>query len=202
MNLLLGKMVCRQGSRLLPYVSITFDDGPNAHTTGKVLAILAHENVRATFFLLGREIPAHHDVVKMILAGGHEIGGHSFDHSSLDIRGQVRACARELGACGVATRLFRPPAGRIGLMNLLWLRKEGYRTVLWSFDARDSMRHEGKWEDDIPNYFDIRAGDIILMHDDNDVCVKDLPDLIKTVRANGLEPITVSEMLGLRELER
>ena len=73
----------------------------------------------------------------------------------------------------------------------------GYTTVLWSFDARDSMRYEGKWGGHPPDYGRIEAGDIVLMHDDNPVCVEDLPGLIDTVREKGLEPVTVSELLGM-----
>jgi hypothetical protein len=74
----------------------------------------------------------------------------------------------------------------------------GRTSVLWSFDAHDSMRHEGKWSGPGPDYRDVRPGDIILMHDDNPVCLGDLPALIAALRESGIAPVTVSELLGAR----
>jgi peptidoglycan/xylan/chitin deacetylase (PgdA/CDA1 family) len=64
-------------------VVLTFDDGPSPPTTGKVLAALAQECVRATFFLIGRSALEHPDLVKRIAAEGHTIGHHSWSHPSL-----------------------------------------------------------------------------------------------------------------------
>ena len=111
-----------------------------------------------------------------------------------------RGCAEPVLPAVQAERkriLLRPPHGTLGVRSLLWSIMRGYTTVLWSFDARDSMRYEGKWEGHPPDYGRIEAGDIVLMHDDNPVCVQDLPGLIDTVRQKGLEPVTVSELLGM-----
>jgi len=68
--------------------------------------------------------------------------------------------------------------------------------VIWSVDVHDSMRHEGKWLGPEPDYSRVTAGDIVLMHDDNPVCVDDLPRLIESLRAKNLIPVTVSELLA------
>ena len=85
--------------------------------------------------------------------------------------------------------------GRFRLVDGIWLAARGMPAVLWSFDAHDSMRHEGKWSV-APDYDRVRAGDIVLMHDDNPVCVADLPAFIDTLRSRGLEAVTVSELLA------
>jgi len=180
----------------MPKVAITFDDGPNAHTTPRVLDILNEAGVGATFFLLGREIVKCPRIVSRMADAGHEIGVHGFDHKTTNIRAQFLACRRELNKLGVTTSLFRFPAGAMTLTDLLWVARHGCSTVLWSFDARDSMRDEGKWDGPVPDYREVRAGDVILMHDDNPVCVAELPGLIETVRGNGLEPVTVSKLIG------
>src|ERR1700760_3577629 len=64
-------------------VVLTFDDGPWPPTTPKVLAALAHECVRATFFLIGKPASEHPDLVRRIAAEGHTIGHHTFSHRSL-----------------------------------------------------------------------------------------------------------------------
>src|SRR5215203_1494706 len=64
-------------------VVLTFDDGPSAATTGRVLDALASECVRATFFLLGRNAAAHPQIVRRITAGGHTIATHTFSHPLL-----------------------------------------------------------------------------------------------------------------------
>ncbi|MGZ5871951.1 MAG: polysaccharide deacetylase family protein [Bradyrhizobium sp.] len=64
-------------------VVLTFDDGPWPYTTPRVLAALAHECVRATFFLIGRPASEHPDLVRRIAAEGHTIGHHTWSHRSL-----------------------------------------------------------------------------------------------------------------------
>ena len=85
--------------------------------------------------------------------------------------------------------------GRRGACHIPWLCLRGYTTVLWTFDAFDSMRHEGK-HTAAPDYDRIRAGDIVLMHDDNPVCVAELLALIESLRKRGLQPTTVSDLIA------
>ena len=62
-------------------IAITFDDGPNAEHTPKVLSILAEENVPATFFVIGKNIQGNENLIKEIDAAGHTLGIHTFSHS-------------------------------------------------------------------------------------------------------------------------
>jgi Polysaccharide deacetylase len=64
-------------------VVLTFDDGPRPRTTARVLAALAHECVRATFFVIGKSASEHPDLVRRIAAEGHTIGSHTWSHPSL-----------------------------------------------------------------------------------------------------------------------
>ena len=191
-----SRVVCWRGSRSVPQVAITFDDGPDAAVTPRVLEILARENVRATFFLLGRAIEKCPGLLKEMSDAGHAIGIHGYDHRTTGIREQVEKCAAVLAQYGIAASLFRFPLGSMNLRDLLWVRKRGYTSVQWSFDAHDSMRAEGKW-DDAPDYDAIRRGDIVLMHDDNEVCVDELPKLIQGLKGRGLNMVTVSELIGV-----
>lgn len=96
---------------------------------------------------------------------------------------------------GVSSTLFRPPNGFLEARTGLWMVRHGFSMVFWSVDGRDSMRHEGKDSSHQP-YEEISAGDIVLLHDDNPVCVADLRTIIDVLRAKSLKPTRVSEMLA------
>ena len=178
-----------------PKVAITFDDGPTEQTPA-VLSCLAASNARATFFVLANQVSQRPDTMQQILAEGHEIGIHGDDHSMHNYYGQVQRCVRELSGFGATPRVVRTPGGVIRPLLVLRLRWLGYPTVLWSLDSRDSMRLEGKWNGPPPKYEDIGAGDIVLMHDDNSICVEELPALLQIVNSKGLSCVTVSELMG------
>jgi len=98
-------------------VVLTFDDGPNPSTTHRVLAALARECVRATFFVIGQNAAAHPEMVRAMAAAGHTIGHHSWSHPNMarlplndaraDIARGIAADQAALGGAGAA----RPPAG-------------------------------------------------------------------------------------------
>ena len=190
----LSGLICWRGPRSVGKVAITLDDGPRSRFTPAVLEILGAAQARATFFVEGQRARKHPDLVRRIVAAGHEIGNHGVAHEG-PLRRQAAECREALKACGVPARLFRPPLGRIGWREVVGLRWQGYRTVLWSFDTHDSMRFEGKWAGLPPDYSAVRAGDIVLMHDDNPVSVEELPRLLAEVRRQGLRTVTVSELM-------
>lgn len=177
-----------------PMVAITFDDGPNDTWTPMVLSILAQYHVRATFFLQANRVEAFPDIARRIAAEGHDIGNHGYDHKRHDSRVQAAAGDRVLRDFGLRTRFYRPPGGALGIKEMLWLMGRGFTTVLWSLDAADSLREEGKWDGALPDYESVREGDVILMHDDNATCVRELPQLLETLTKKGLLPVTLSRL--------
>ncbi len=187
-------LICWHGRRSCRKVALTFDDGPRVGYTKRVLEILKREDVKATFFLEGCWVEKNLGLVRDIIAAGHEVGNHGYDHGGDDVFGQFIKGSDILEGMGIVTRLFRPALGKIGLIDLarLWFKKS--RVVLWSFDTHDSMRHEGKWGDGKLDYSAIRGGDVILMHDDNPVCIEELPFLIAAVRNIGLEFVYLSRI--------
>ena len=175
-------------------MALTFDDGPNSDYTRQVLDVLTAENIPATFFLEGRWIEENPQLVAELIDAGHEIGNHGYNHGDDSVLMQVKKCADVLKKVGVSTNLFRPALGKLNLIELIWLRLTGYRVFLWSVDTHDSMRHEGKWAVDGPDYSSIQGGDIVLLHDDNPVCIDELPEIIKTARDRHLEFVPVLEV--------
>jgi peptidoglycan/xylan/chitin deacetylase (PgdA/CDA1 family) len=195
---LLRRIICWHVSTSAPHVALTFDDGPDEEGTPAVLEILAAHDAPATFFLQGNHAENHSDIVRRIVGAGHDVGNHGYDHARGQSATQAAQCDAALKRQGVRTRLFRPPGGVLSVQDLFWLTRSGYTTVMWSFDAVDSMREEGKWRGAAPEYSGIVAGDIVLMHDDNAACLRDLPVLLEIMKRKGLQPVTLSRLIGLR----
>ncbi len=175
-------------------VYLTFDDGPTAEATGQILDILKKENVKATFFVLGKRAKRNPAVIRRIFAEGHDIGNHTFNHvGGLNVT--IETIARELkdtddaikSACGVSPKFFRPPFGFFNWRYFMVAEKMGYRSVLWTIDAGDwnkltTTEIESRL---IPR---IRGGYIVLLHDggpSREAVVEALPDIIKRLKAKG-----------------
>ena len=151
-----------------PLVALTFDDGPRSSTTGPLLDGLELREVPATFFLVGNRVPGNEDLVRRMAADGHQIGIHTYDHTSLKGMsrrefnlqvGRTRDVLTDL--LGEGEYWLRPPYGQIDKTARSW---SGGPIVLWSVDPED-------WKDDnvdritaaVVNH--VSDGDIILMHD-------------------------------------
>jgi len=191
----IARLLTWHGSRARPQVALTFDDGPDPEWTPRVLDILAGHGAVATFFLLGRNVDAHPALVQRMADAGHEIGIHGYDHTPRDLPGQTEQTRRLLDELSIRTDLFRPPGGALVPSAQLWMARQRIRTVMWSYDLHDSMRHEGKIDERAP-LGTIGPGDIVLMHDDNPVCAAELPELLTVLVERGLTPVTVSQLLS------
>lgn len=163
-------------------VALTFDDGPHPVFTPQVLDLLKHHQMRGIFFLLGHACREHPELVQRIRDEGHTIGIHGMDHTSRDMVHQVETCRRILLDMGIDTHWFRPPRGQLKVAPFVGLLVRGYRIMIWSVDTHDSMRHEGKWERAPFDPQSVQSGDILLMHDDNPICIQELPRLLERCR--------------------
>ena len=201
---LVGELVCR-GDGTRAQVALTFDDAPVPQTTEMVLATLAEKQVRGTFFAIGAQMAAQPQLAQRIVAAGHQLANHSWSHPRFllkspafiaretdDTEAQIRAA----GHRGKA--YFRPPYGK-KLLGLPWLLKQrGIITVMWDVDA-DRFRAQGVEAMVAQTVAAARPGSIILLHPFcADECTTDraaLPQIIDGLRARGLEPVTVAELL-------
>jgi len=178
------------------HIALTFDDGPHGTYTPQVLDLLAKNNIRGTFFVLGSYIENHPDIFRRLLDDGHEFGIHGYVHNNIELPRQTLRTMKVVEKFGATSSLFRPPHGRLDLRTSVWMARKGFSTVLWSFDCRDSLRYEGKDSSRRP-LDDIAPGDIVLLHDDNPVCVSDLTAIIDMLKARNLQTRTVSQMLAI-----
>jgi peptidoglycan-N-acetylglucosamine deacetylase len=171
---------------------LSFDDGPHPDYTPRLLDLLAAHDARASFFLLGEEVERHPDIVERIVAEGHLLGNHSWNHPNftrIDWReqlAQIEATDRVLERFdGRSEHVFRPPSGHFtpSLVARFALRKRGI--AYWSYDSLDYQHRPtealvGTLRADPP-----RAGDVVLMHDDNHATLQALERLLPEWRAAG-----------------
>lgn len=198
-----------RGDRRHRLVALTFDDGPDSLYTPQVLNVLKKNGAKATFYLVGKRAAARPDLVKRIVAEGHEIGNHTWNHPSLTKISPARM-HKELAdthqllrrVSGKPVRTFRPPYGALNPAVLKQAGALGYKTVLWNVDSLDWKK--GKTRDDVVHNVtpSVRNGSIILQHsaggkgEDLSNTVQALPLIIKTLRGQGYRLVTVSEMLA------
>lgn len=207
-------------------IALTFDDGPDAVWTPKILDILKQENVKAAFFIVGENGQSNPDLIKRIVAEGHEIGNHTFTHPNL---GEIphRVTELEINATqrliesltGRSTRLFRAPyfgdaeprtpdevEPTVQAQNL------GYITVGLHLDPDDwkLQNDDGtpRTADDlVKETLDAAAittpeerGQIVLLHDgggDRSATVEALPRIIHELRNRGFQFTTISNLANM-----
>ncbi len=184
-------------------VAITFDDGPHSKYTPKVLEILGEENVKATFFLTGKNVERYPGIAKKIVDEGHEIGNHFYSHERVNKRSlemiteEIEKSARIIfEATGQRTRLIRPPYGKFNL-NLLWYTYIHNLTLtLWSYDIDEFINSlDGGDEESEANW--PSPGEIILFHDDELKDIEILQPTIHKIKDKDFKFVTVSEIIGL-----
>ena len=187
-----------------PYIAMTFDDGPNPKNTPKLLDLLAAKHIKATFFVVGECATDYPAIMKRIVAEGHEIGNHSWDHpnfgksSDAKIRSQVqRTNDIILAETGIKPTLLRPPYGSMTPKQRQWVHDEfGYDIILWDVDPND-------WKEPGVNVVaqriisGTRPGSIILSHDIHAPTIEAMPMVFDALLAKGFKFVTVSELIAM-----
>lgn len=153
-------------------VALTFDDGPHPQGTPAVLRELAAAGATATFFLVGEQVARWPALAAEIAQAGHEIGLHGYRHRLL-LRRSVSELAGDLDrafdligeATGRAPTCYRPPYGVFSSGALRLVRRRGWTPLLWSRWGRDWGPHETPEAIARRATRDLRAGDVVLLHD-------------------------------------
>lgn len=168
-------------------VALTFDDGPDPVQTPKILAMLAEYDVKATFCLVGVQVERHPEIVRDIVAAGHTLCNHTWDHSLTIGKDAPEAISADLAKTNQAIRaaapdapvpFFRAPGGNFSDRLVQVAREQGMTSLYWEVDPRDwehkekdDERHVDKVVQDVQA--SVRPGSIVLSHDFNQ------PDTIK-----------------------
>lgn len=188
-------------------IALTFDDGPWKNTTRQTLDILKKNNIKATFFVVGKALQNHPQLGKQIIAEGHAIANHTWNHWYHFMNPQAAAFeidkTTELiyQVTGVKTNLFRPPGGHLSNGLVAHARNKKYATLMWSADSRDFQRPAPTT---MVNTVlkNARPGGIVLLHDgggDRTNTVKALPQIIAKLKQQGYSFVTIPELLEMEE---
>lgn len=186
-------------------VALTFDDGPYPDTTPQVLDILNHYQIKATFFWVGAVLVNHPEVAKRVVAEGHAVGNHSWNHKygGMDADEVAREVDRTtqliFETTGAQTTLFRPPGGYLnnGLVDHASAYK--YSIIMWSTTSADTDPNATApmLVNNVVN--GVHSGSIVLMHDgggDRSTTVQALPTIIEGLKQQGYQFVTVPELLA------
>jgi len=154
---------------------LTFDDGPEKEVTEFILETLKKLNIKASFFLIGKNIQEFPELTKEIIKGGHIVGNHSFSHLNgfkskneeyiYDIELGQKLINEKLVEMGITNKIkiFRPPYGRI-LPRQIKRLKENYKIVMWdvfSWDFKKNISPEKIYNNVIDN---VTEGSILVFH--------------------------------------
>lgn len=180
-------------------IYLTFDDGPTDSTTPKILDVLKKENVRATFFVVGRQIKGREKILKRTAEEGHSIGIHTYSHRYDEIYADKAALLKDIEKCRGAIKkvlpdynknLYRFPGGSFLCPSLREaVTRAGYRYYDWNASAGDA---EGRYT--AKQLFEnaIRTSEgktpvVLLMHDGVGYknTVRALPEIIRRFKNEG-----------------
>lgn len=191
-----------------PRIALTFDDGPHALSTPRILGVLQAFDVPATFFLVGKNIKAHLPVAQDIIQAGHEIGNHTYNHVRLSFLSNAKI-VEEITRTddllrnidGAEPRFLRPPFGLFTKRVLNIVEGLGYQTVVGDVYPRDP-HHPGKKKIVERVVKKTVPGSIIILHDggntrnvDRSQTVKAIKEIIPQLKGNGFIFVRLSELL-------
>lgn len=154
-------------------VALTFDDGPT-DLSNKILDVLNKNNVKATFFWLGKNLADNTEIIEKAKKKGHQIANHSWDHTNgynsdenVIWEQQVARTVEELKTvAGIQSKYYRPPFGGITQQQINFLGSKGITTVLWSLTTMDWDKTQNDSDAIVYKFKDyLHPGAIVLMHD-------------------------------------
>ena len=187
-----------------PFVALTFDDGPHAENTPRLLEMLKQRGIKATFFVVGQCAAEYPQIMKRLVDEGHEVANHSWSHPQLSHMGEggvtdqlQRTHDVIVQTTGVTPTLLRPPYGAFTANQRAWAhQKWGYKIILWDVDPLDwKYRNAEHVKSEILKQ--TVNGSIILSHDIHKSTVDAMPATLDALLAKGFKFVTVSELIAM-----
>jgi peptidoglycan/xylan/chitin deacetylase (PgdA/CDA1 family) len=200
---ILGELIT-QSNTTEKVVALTYDDGPSPDHTNQLLAIFERLQVKATFFVVGQKIEENPDIVRRIVAEGHELGNHSYSHPKMIwkkpgfIKSEIEKTDQLLRQIGVQQEIhFRSPFGIKFLILPYILNKMNKKNIMWNVDPQD---YQASSPEMISNYVlkNIAPGSIILLHDFERIDSPTIPAtelIIQKLQKDGYIFKTVSQLI-------
>ncbi len=189
-------------------VALSFDDGPDRSVTPLLLDLLRRENIKASFFCIGRKAELEPELIRQIDDEGHIIGGHSYSHHFffdffstgriLEEMQKTEDVIRK--AVNRKIRMFRPPYGVTNPPLARALRHKRYHIIGWSLRSKDTViKDETKLLERLIRK--VKPGDIILFHDSKRITVNVLEKFIKFAGENDIRFERLDKHLGIEAYE-
>ena len=201
------KAFCNNSLETEKKIALTFDDGPSIFTL-EVLELLKKYNVKATFFCIGKNIEAHPEILKQIIADGHLVGNHSYSHSKFFDFYNAKKIQEEIQKTdellekytSKKINFFRPPYGVTTPSIRRALEKTKHKVIGWNIRSLDGGT---KNQELIFNRIIKRLspGGIVLLHDTASHSVLVLEQFLQFLQQNNYKVISIEELLNLKAYE-
>lgn len=192
---LFGRMIKRlpqAGNRVL----LTIDDGPHPQHTPAILDILDRHHIKAIFFLVGDRAAEHPELVRDIIARGHEVGNHTQTHPATTFWAlRPAGLWREIAGCQETLtsicpehppRLFRPPAGHHNMFTALVAQSLGLKMMLWNARGFDGVVQNVSFVRQ-RIHSRLKAGSIVLIHEATPIAIEVAQSVTTMLAQSGLE---------------
>jgi peptidoglycan-N-acetylglucosamine deacetylase len=187
-----------------PHLALTFDDGPHGALTPRLLDLLSERNVKATFYVIGRNVELYPDIARRIVTEGHEIANHTFTHPALS-RLSAERVAEELRrthetvlqVTGVRMTNLRPPYGAFNdRVRQVAFDGHGYDTIMWSVDPLDwKYRNAARVTRELVG--GAAPGAVLLCHDIHKTTIAAMPSTLDQLLARQFQFVTVAELMAM-----
>lgn len=199
-----------RGKRNSRKIGLSFDDGPGAGITERVLKILKRHDVKATFFVLGKSIAGNESILLKMSREGHEIGNHGFSHEKMHrmpaekIEKEVKTTERLIRKITtIRPALLRTSHGFVSPLVGAVAKREGYRIVAWTKGVWDTDEGVTPGEITSRTLKNLKGGDILLLHDAHGddkkrvqkATAEALPEIIRGVKSLDYELVPVGELI-------
>ena len=189
-------------------IAITFDDSLDPIRTPQVLNILAKENIKAAFFVIGHQIEAQKELLQRIYDEGHTIGNHSYSHTKKLTTASTNKLKEDIAACSTAIEnviqqqplFFRPPFGVTNPRYKRAIKSLSLKSIGWSIRSLDTKTPDATVLFNTVSK-KIKNGAILLFHDTQEVTVEVLPKIIKHCKDNGINIVSLPELINEKAYE-
>ena len=184
-----------------PLVALTFDDSPHATLTPRILDVLAEHDAHATFFMIGEHVAGNEEVVRRLVAEGHELGNHMLSDApsarlpTAEFVRQLRQTHEVLAPFG-PVRWFRPGHTWFNRRMLDQLQAHGYRCAMASTYALEFLPISAPYAAH-HILLNVRPGGVIILHDaaaDQERTIAVLERILPALRRRGYRIVTISEL--------
>ena len=179
-------------------VALTFDDGPHPVYTKMLLDGLKERGVKATFFVIGENIPGHEEIIRQMANDGHIIGNHTYDHADISHMSSEAACEELKKTSDLIEEITGNPTGYVRAPFGRWDDAldcmVSMISVKWTVDPLDwTTKNKSQIVSKVVT--DVADNDIILLHDYYKSSVEAALEIINILQKQGFEFVTIEDLL-------